>query len=184
MRRLSVLMAAVALVVGACGSSAEPAEPAAAAEPSVTVEFSIVPYNREDVFGSGDELGFESLLGQGMPVMLNFFSANCPPCVAEMPWFEAVAAEYEDEVLLVGVDIGPFVGLADNEEGAQLLEDLDITYAAAYAVDDAPLRQLGVVSMPTTAFFDGQGELLDTHAGILTENQIESAFQQLAAGES
>lgn len=168
---------AVALVLGfvaaACVGNGEAGQVAAEAE------FDVVPYNRPDVLGD-EELAVSSLLGQDTPVVLNFFAAQCPPCLAEMPWLQAAADRFDGDVLLLGVDIGPFVGLGSNEQGAQLLQDLEITYPAAYAVDDAPLRQLGVVSMPTTAFFDADGRLVDSHPGILTEGQIQDWFEQLA----
>jgi thiol-disulfide isomerase/thioredoxin len=175
----SVKVTAVALVVGlvaaACGSTGDedPGEVAAEAQ------FDVVPYNRDDVLGE-EELAVSSLLGQGTPVVLNFFAANCPPCLAEMPWLQAAADRHDGDVLLVGVDVGPFTGLGSNEEGAQLLVDLEITYPAAYAVDSTPVREVPVVAMPTTAFFDADGQLVDTHAGIMTEDQIEDRFQQLA----
>lgn len=175
----SMRATAVALVIGfvaaACGGTGNDDAGRAAAE----AEFDVIPYNRDDVLGQ-EEFAFSSLLGQDTPVVLNFFAALCPPCRAEMPWLQAAADKFEGDVLLVGVDVGPFVGLGSNEQGAQLLEDLGITYPAAYAVDDAPLRQIGVVSMPTTAFFDADGRLVDSHAGIMTEDQIDERFQQLA----
>jgi hypothetical protein len=85
-------------------------------------------------------------------------------------------------VLLVGIDVGRFTGLGTNEQGARLLEDLDITYPAVYAVDDTPMRHLEILSMPSTVLFDAAGVVVGNHAGIMTEQQIEDWFTKLAAG--
>lgn len=171
--RLAGLLA-LALVAAACGADDEGGVPSEAS-------FDIVAYNNEDVFG-GSEATFDALVGQGTPVVLNFWAAQCPPCLAEMPWLQDASERHEGDVLLVGVDVGPFTGLGSNEQGAELLDELGITYPAAYAADDEPLRSFEVLSMPTTVFFDGDGSIADTHAGIMTEDQIEDRFSQLAAG--
>jgi hypothetical protein len=90
----------------------------------------------------------------------------------------------DGSVLLVGVDVGPFTQLGTNEQGAELLSELGITYPAAYAVDDAPLREFSVTSMPTTVFFDGAGQIVDKHGGLLSEQQIRGWFATLSGDVS
>ena len=171
----------VLFVAAACGGDAaeETADTDAGAAGSDS--FRVVAYQGAEALG-GEEIAFASLLGQGTPVVLNFWAALCPPCLAEMPWFDAVAREYEDRVLMVGVDIGPFIGLGTNEQGGDLLERLEIAYPAAYAVDDRPMRDFQVLGMPTTIFFDGDGEVIEKHTGVLTEQQIDDWFHDLAEG--
>lgn len=176
MRRLAAPLLALALVAVSCGTASGDG---VADEAS----FDVVPYNHEDVFG-GSDVQFSSVLGNGTPVVLNFWAALCPPCLAEMPWLQAASEQYEGEVLLVGVDVGPFTGLGNNEQGADLLDELGITYPAAYAVDDTPLREFEVIGMPSTVFFDGDGRIVESHSGILTESQIEDWFSRLADGAS
>ncbi len=170
-----VLAAAVSLLTAACGSVSGGGGDADSGE-----AFTLAAYQGEEALG-GQEVEFDSLLGREMPVVVNFFAAQCPPCLLEMPWFEQAAQQHTDDVLMVGVDIGPFVGLGTHEQGAQLLRDLGITYPAGAAVDDAPVRRFGVVSMPTTVFFDNAGRLAGQHGGILTQDQIEDWFTELAA---
>jgi thiol-disulfide isomerase/thioredoxin len=141
----------------------------------------VVAHQGEDLLG-GSEITFESLLSQGMPVVLNYWAALCPPCLVEMPWFQAAYEQHADSVLLIGIDVGQFTGLGTTEQGAELLADLDITYPAGYAVDDKPLRQHNVTNMPFTVFFDEAGTVVGNHAGIMTEQQIHDWFATLAAG--
>jgi thiol-disulfide isomerase/thioredoxin len=194
MRRVAGLVSAVMVVAAACGSDDSATQPTGPPEeqgvasgtqqtPDVAASFEIVAYHGSDALG-GSEIDFASLLGHGTPVILNFWAAQCPPCLAEMPWFESAWQDSDGSVLLVGVDVGAFTQLGTNEQGAELLSELGITYPAAYAADEAPLRQLSVTSMPTTVFFDGAGQIVDKHGGLLTEQQIREWFTTLSGGAS
>ena len=125
--RHAVALLVLLLVAAACTSEDSPAAESGARNTGTVDSFTVVGYQGADVLG-GEEIAFDSLLGQGTPVVLKFWAPLCPPCRAEMPWFEASARRYEDSVLMVGLDIGPFIGLGTNEQGARLLEELDISY--------------------------------------------------------
>lgn len=177
----------VILLGAACGSgdsedvTPPPADPLAAGTATDEASFTVVVYHGEDLLG-GSEITFDSILGHGTPVVLNFWAAQCPPCLVEMPWFQAAYQQHADSVLLVGLDVGQFTGLGTTEQGAELLADLKITYPAGYAVDDVPLRRFDVTNMPFTVFFDAAGEAVGNHAGIMTERQIQDWFANLSAG--
>ncbi|MFW6203910.1 MAG: TlpA family protein disulfide reductase [Actinomycetota bacterium] len=181
--RLAAASAALVLLGAGCASDGSGESDGGSAESDGSAEeesFTVVAHQGEDLLG-GSEVEFGSLLGNGTPVVLNFWAAQCPPCRAEMPWFQAAYEEHSDSVLLVGLDVGQFTGLGTTEQGAQLLDELDITYPAGYAVDEEPLRRFEVTNMPSTVFFDGAGEVVDAHAGVLTEQQIRDRFASLAA---
>src|SRR5918995_940798 len=157
--RSVVQLAAVGLFLAACGSAAPTVADRQSPDSGAAVDsFRLVAYEGEQVLGR--DLDFESLLGNGRPMVLNFWAAQCPPCLLEMPWLETVSQQYADRVLMLGVDIGPFIGLGTNEQGAQLLRDLDITYPAAYAVAVvAVLTTLALVVALAVVTPDGAGGL-------------------------
>lgn len=173
-RRLAATLAAFALLSAACGWDADP-------DAADGGSFTVIAHQGEDVLG-GSEISFDSLLGQGRPVVLNYWAAQCPPCRIEMPWLQTAYEQHADSVLLVGIDVGQFTGLGTTEQGAELLADLDISYPAGYAVDEQPMRQFDVTNMPFTVFFDETGEVVDNHAGIMSQQQIQDRFATLAAG--
>jgi thiol-disulfide isomerase/thioredoxin len=139
--------------------------------------FPIVAYRGADTMGA-EELDFSQLLGTGTPVVLNFWAGQCPPCRAEMPAFQAVYDRYADEFLLVGVDIGPFIGLGTRESAIELLDELDISYPTAYALDARAVQDNDVLGMPTTIFYDGAGEVVARHTGLLTEQAFEARVRE------
>ena len=175
------LMAVSLLVVTGCQSGASPsvAPSPSRATPSSEYSFEIVAYQGQEQLG-GERLDFAALLTRGKPVVLNFWAGLCPPCRAEMPWFENVYQRHREEVLIVGVDIGPFVGLGSHDDARRLLQELGVTYPTAYAVDDTPVVRW-IVGMPTTVLFSAEGREVRTHTGLLTEEQLEEAVQELLA---
>jgi thiol-disulfide isomerase/thioredoxin len=140
--------------------------------------FPVVAYQGADALGAS-ELDFTELLGQGRPVVLNFWAGQCPPCRAEMPAFQGVYDQYSSDFLLLGVDIGPFIGLGSNQSAIDLLAELDITYPAAQALDARAVQDYSVLSMPTTIFYDGSGMEVSRRAGLLTEDALESRVREL-----
>jgi len=160
-----VPLALGAVILAGCGAGTSPASVAAIGAP----DFSIVAYQGEALLG-GAETRFAAVFRQGQPVVLNFWAGQCPPCQAEMP----------GRVLVVGIDVGRFTALGGQLSGRQLLGDLRITYPAAYAVDDSPLRLYAIRSMPSTIFLDARGQIVDRASGLLTEEQLRAKVARLA----
>ncbi len=197
--RGSVLGVALLVLLAAC-TPAAPGDGGVSAPPSIlgsdlaakasaragndgsaaTGSFPIVAYQGAERLGA-EELNFTQLLGRGTPVALNFWAGQCPPCRAEMPAFQRVFDRHSDEFLLVGVDIGPFIGLGSHDDARTLLAELDVTYPTAYAVDERAVRDYNVVGMPTTIFYTGDGQEHSRHSGLMTEEQFEATVEEIVA---
>ncbi|MCH7495204.1 MAG: TlpA family protein disulfide reductase, partial [Candidatus Marinimicrobia bacterium] len=92
--------------------------------------FDVSLYQGQDILG-GDDINFADLLDDGKPVVLNFWGGDCPPCRAEMPAFQNVFENHEEELTFLGVDVGTFfVGLGTRQDALDLLSELNITYPA------------------------------------------------------
>lgn len=144
----------------------------------------MVVYQGEETLG-GDELDFSQLFGpdQTKPVVLNFWAGACPPCRAEMPGFQRLYDDQGDQFILVGVDIGPFTGLGSQDDARRLLQELGISYPAAYATDD-PTSSYNVRGMPTTVFLTPDGNIFSKRIGFLPEGELRSRLQDLLAASS
>lgn len=147
---------------------------------AATETFAITAYQGQATLG-GSEIDFSSLLGRGRPVILNFWAGLCPPCRAEMPGFQRVYEEHRDDVILVGVDVGPFTGLGSHADAQQLLRALNITYPAGFATNARALQTYRVTGMPTTVFFDREGRVHSSRAGLLDEQTLRAEVAALLA---
>jgi thiol-disulfide isomerase/thioredoxin len=182
------------LIAGACvgvgqGDSNFPATPVIpeSGGSRFAPDFKIVLYQGEEVLG-GKEMLLSSLfsrdLAQRKPVVLNFWAGACPPCRVEMPDLQEVYEEYQSQVLLLGLDVGPFVGLGSLEEGRALLEELGVTYPAGTTFDAEVVRDYQILGMPTTVFIKPNGELVRIWAGLLNKDKMTELVEELLAASS
>ncbi|MGH9040075.1 MAG: TlpA family protein disulfide reductase [Acidimicrobiia bacterium] len=110
---------------------------------------------------------------RGMPVVLNFFGSWCPPCLREMPDFQAVSERHKDRVAFIGITV------SDTRPGAQqVLKDTGVTYPAGFDPENKVALAYGVTGMPTTVFISPKGELLQKASGELNEPQLESLLDR------
>ena len=127
----------------------------------------------------GTETTLDSVLAQGKPVVLNFWAGDCPPCVEEMPVLEAAWQEHRDEVVILGVDIGPLVGLGTFESGVRLLRESKITYPAGNSLAPGILHDFGVSGLPATFFITPDGKITDRWPGAIWPDDLNSRILDL-----
>jgi len=139
---------------------------------------------RGDVGTAVQGAHFSDLFPSDNPVVLNFWAGLCPPCRAEMPGFQRVYNDYKDRITLLGLDIGPFMGLGSQGDARVLLSELNITYPTGFSHSRDPVVQFGVTAMPTTVFFTPDGEVFSTDIGYLDEGRLEEKIQRLLAASA
>ena len=112
----------------------------------------------------GSEITLSDLRGRF--VVINFWATSCPPCIAEMAYFEAAAKEYPDKLTILAVNIresevkvSKFFG--DNERTFTVLLDLTGEVASAY----------GIRYTPTTLFIDTEGNVPYAKIGAFASQQ-------------
>ncbi|HEX9675344.1 MAG TPA: TlpA disulfide reductase family protein [Anaerolineales bacterium] len=147
-------------------------------QPISSPDFSLTLYQGAQELGA-EEIEFSSIFSQGKPVVLNFWAGLCPPCRAEMPGFQRVYEELGDRFLLLGLDVGPFTGLGSRADGQALLRELGITYPAGTTFQEGVMVDYKVRGMPTTVFLTANGQVLDTHVGLLDEKTFRSKVENL-----
>lgn len=146
----------------------------------VAANFDFDVYQGEDILG-GSNVKFNDLLDDGKPVVLNFWAGNCPPCRAEMPALQKVWDRNQDDLHFVGLDVGVFTGLGTRQQALALLEELNITYPAGAPPDRTAVINYSVRSMPTTVFFDANGDVFRRWDGAIAERQMNDIIDQMLA---
>ncbi len=141
-------------------------------------DFDFTTYQGDAVVQVGTQT-LSDISGQGQPVLLNFWAGNCPPCRAEMPAFQRAYEQFGDRIVFLGLDVGPFTGLGTKREGEALLQELGITYPIATTRTAQAVNAYGVISMPTTVFFNADGNVHRTWSGAMSENQLSRVIREL-----
>ncbi len=129
----------------------------------------------------GEQIELSSILG-AKPVVLNFWAGLCPPCRAEMPDFQAFYDDYQDRVLLVGIDVGRFTSLGSQDDAVNLLSELGVTYPAGYTKDPEVLSKYRVFGIPATVFIDGEGNIFAHWSGALNEETLREMTNNMLEG--
>lgn len=106
---------------------------------------------------------------KGKPVVLNLWASWCPPCRREMPAFEQAQKKFPDTV---------FVMVNQGEKPEQVVrflqaQGLDLSHVLLDP-SSSVMKTLGAQGLPSTYFFDAQGQLAYAHVGELTLGAISS----------
>jgi thiol-disulfide isomerase/thioredoxin len=166
------------LLLAACSSAVAHSDPSNGVESALPLDFEISAYQGEGVLG-GQDVNLSDVLARGKPVVLNFWAGLCPPCRLEMPDLQAVYDEFGDQIVLLGLDVGPFTSLGSREEGQALLRELGITYPSGTTFDAQVVREYQITGMPSTFFVAPNGEVVRKWTGILTEAKLSELVREL-----
>ncbi len=112
---------------------------------------------------------------KGRPVVINLWATWCPPCRAEMPLLAEAQSRYS------GVT---FVFVNQGEDEATIRKFLDEKGLVLEWVLLDPESKLSHLlranGLPTTYFFDAEGNLVALHPGQLIEGLLEKYLEKLA----
>lgn len=177
-----LLGAVLAIILVACGGGLG-ANTATGAEPSkdLAPDFSFTLYQGESRLGA-TMLNLSDL--QGRPTVLNFWAGLCPPCRAELPDLQLFYEDFIDQVNVVGIDIGTFTGLGNQDDAQNLLSELAIAYPNGFTNDNTVVRRYEVLSMPTTFFINSKGEIFKKWNGALNREILTEQTTELLNQES
>lgn len=150
--------------------AAEPAEAASSATEAPAVGHLAPDFTTESL--SGDTFTLSDYRGQ--PVVLNFWATWCPPCRAEIPFFQAASRKYNGQVAVIGIDDGE-----PREIVAPFVADMGMTYPVPLDATSEVSRRYRVNSLPTTVFIDRTGVIQYIHIGILNQAVLDDQIAQL-----
>lgn len=115
----------------------------------------------------GGSAQLAEVAGVGTPVVVNFWSSTCIPCLAEMPAFEEVHDRLGDEVAFLGIDVADTV-----EDGREMVERTGVTYPNARDPRSEIFTVFGGIALPRTVLIAADGTVADTHSGELDAEEL------------
>ena len=102
--------------------------------------------------GIGSTIGLAAL--RGHPVVLNFYSESCQPCLAEVPYLERVYKGFDasGQFTLLGIN------QSDPKDDIRTFgNQFHVTYPLLFDTGGSVNQQYGVTAIPTTYFIDSHG---------------------------
>lgn len=117
---------------------------------------------------NGESMSLSSL--KGKKVILNFWATWCPPCRSEMPDMQKIQDDYNEEVVVVAVN------LTSSESSVQTVEDfvngLGLSFPILLDEKGKINNQFEVLSYPTSYFLDEEGIIRTKFVGAMTYDQM------------
>jgi thiol-disulfide isomerase/thioredoxin len=104
-------------------------------------------------------------------VMINFWATWCGFCVVEMPDLQKLQEKYQDDLLILAVNVG------ESKEDVQAFMDknnLNLTVVLDEKMNVA--NTYGIRSYPTTISVNKKGEAIRGYVGMLTYEQMEQLY--------
>lgn len=117
----------------------------------------------------------------GQPIIVNIWATWCPPCRAELPYFDAAAKQYAGQIRFLMVDLTD--GATDTVESATAFarEENGYSFPLYFDVDFSAVEAYQINAIPVTLFIRADGSLLHQQIGSMDEATLESYIQQLLA---
>ncbi len=117
----------------------------------------------------------------GKPTVVDFWSATCVPCRAELAALEAAYRDLRGKVNVVGID------MSDNPATARAIAaQAHVTYPLAHDGSGAVASAYRITGTPTTFIVGRSGRIKVVHPGVFTTAQIayelKSFYPSLAGG--
>ena len=180
-------------------AAAEPQSTAAQAAETAASEQAEAPTEAEKRWESSAPIGYE--VGQrledftveclngstfhladarGKIVFLNLWATWCTPCKQELPYFNALAQEKEDAVVLA--IHSPFV----TDDPAGYLAGKEYTIPFAVDSEDERLFKIvhGSATLPQTIVLNRSGEVVYNKVGSVTKEVLEALYNEANASSS
>ncbi len=149
--------------------------PAPAQTPTGAIPIGTAPPNFTlPVYGGGGIGSTMSLAAlRGHPVVLNFYSESCQPCLAEVPYLERVYKSFDanGQFALLGIN------QSDPKDDIRTFgKTFQVTYPLLFDAGGNVNQQYGVAAIPTTYFIDSRGIVRSVFVQPLTPATMEQGL--------
>lgn len=126
--------------------------------------------------GDNTPVKLSSLFGK--PILLNFWSSRCGPCIAEMPDFEEAYKTYGDDIQFVMVNMTD--GYWDTVSTAKsFIKSSGYSFPIYFDTDMDAAITYKIYSIPTTYFINASGEIVSHRIGMIDKAMLKSGIESI-----
>jgi len=123
-----------------------------------------------------EETSFETVRA-GRPAIINYFASWCPPCKAELPYFERAWMEHGDDIAFIFLD-----SIDGQRETKATIKRFiaEFPFAGPVYWDEGIFAYLfQTTSLPTTIFIDGDGRIMGGQLGMVAERTLDAIIEEM-----
>ncbi len=176
-RQVTLLVAAVAVVMTACTPSSDPVETTTTL-PSVagTIDAPEFPQGM-DWLNTAAPIAMSDL--KGKVVLLDFWTYGCINCIHILPDLRRLEEEFAEELVVIGVHSAKFTNEGATAQLAEVVQRYDITHPVVNDKDFLIWSSWGANAWPTVAVVDPAGRAVGVRAGEGVYEAIQPVIAQL-----
>ena len=152
------------LVVTVCSACSEPSE-ARVGQPAPDFQLQNL---------DGQSISLNDL--KGKPVLLNFWSTWCGPCVSEMPYLQEIYDEWSGKgLMLLAINGGE-----SSSKVSKFLQDYNLSLPVLLDTEGIVAQRYNVSGIPTTFFIDKEGIIQEKVIGAFPNKaEIEKRLSKI-----
>ena len=145
------------------------------------VDYSAYPAATDFVFTdqNGNTLRLSGFYGK--PTVINFFATWCPPCQAELPYFNKAYLNYGDRINFLVIDLIDDSG-ESVENGLSFVSANGYSFPLYFDSFDEGYGAYGSGYIPVTVLISADGHLIDSHVGGMSETEVQAIMDTLLNG--
>ncbi|MCR5216798.1 MAG: redoxin domain-containing protein [Lachnospiraceae bacterium] len=114
----------------------------------------------------------------GSPMVINFWASWCPPCVGELPAYEAMYQTYGDSIEFLMINLTD--GSRDTVEHVEaFVQENGYTFPVYFDQKAAGLTTYGYNSIPVSIFIDAEGYIHSLHLGGMSQEELEENLTEI-----
>jgi peroxiredoxin len=176
MKKFSLLLVALALLVAVLGCPVNSSHPLNGTTPGISKGTNIgnqaLDFQLEDL--NGQTISLSDL--RGRPIILNFWATWCGPCRAEMPYLQQVYDQWQEQGLVLLA-----VNLKENSSQVnQFMQSNGYSFSVLFDNSGSVGNQYDIQAIPTTFFIDTDGIIQDWKVGSFpSKAAIETSLSKI-----
>lgn len=146
---------------------------------SLALSFSIANAKPVEDFSFKDTNGKVHYLSdyKGKWTVVNYWAIFCPPCRVEIPDLIRFLDDNPEKVAILGMD----AGMDEVERLKEFATDQKINYPIIPTQNNTMSAFGEIPGLPTTYIVSPEGELVDTHVGLLSYEQLDDYINKKGA---
>lgn len=143
----------------------------ASTEPSIPLAPDFVVYDLD-----GNEVRLSDFFGK--PIVLNFWASWCGPCKMEMPDFNQMHLEMDDQIHFLMINMTD--GSRETVDIASAyIQSQGYSFQVYYDTASSAALTYGVYSLPTTYFIDAQGHAIAQAMGAIDAATLQQGIAMI-----
>jgi len=108
---------------------------------------------------------------KGNPIVLNFLSRGCAPCIKELPILESAVNRYKDSIQFYFI-------MKEDKESIQSFQK-KYPYKLDYLLSEKSFTDYGILGVPQTFFIDKKFKVIDSQEGSFDSVSLELKLRRM-----